>query len=237
MNFLPARVDESMRGNAVSKGLLCLLAMLMSAAAVQAAAGEACQRLAFLGEVKGKESFVHALGMELAFRMEPTDMHGWQFEIGPAHLGKGEWAQYVYIVTPPYRSRAATALDTSYGTLAQEAFVKGQPSKFWFMLNRADAPRAKAALDRVLWPTTEKEEEQGLAVLRALPKGEGTFTVTDADIVPGTGTRDTLDPEHAFWGEIRRIAFSVELVVPQSFVPAAGLNASPAPCPDRKAWF
>ncbi len=214
-----------------------MLAVLVSFTPGQAAAGEACQRLAFSGEVKGKESFVRELGMGLAFRMEPTDMHGWQFEIGPSHPQKGEWAQYVYIVNPPYRGHPITALDTSYGTLAQQAFVKGRPFTFWFMLNRADAPRATAAVDRVLWPASEKEEEQGLALLRRLPKGQGTLTITDADVVPGTATQDATDPEHAFWGEIRRIAFTMELVVPQSFVPADGLRVGRAPCPDPKAWF
>lgn len=211
------------------------LMVLCALLSTQQALGEPlCQRFSMQGEVKGKESFFRPIGMGLSFRMEPsTESGGWIFEIGPTSPREGEWSSYIYILTPPFRGRHLTMLDTSYGTLAQEAAGK-EPRDFEFLLNRSDAPKAKAALDQILWPNNDTAQDDGLAVLGSLPKGEGVLRVLDADIVPGTAVPGA-DPVHAFYGMIKRMTFNVQLVVPQKFVLAGGLRGAPAACPDTKA--
>lgn len=215
---------------------VAVLLMLACPWAVPSAFGaELCQQFAFSGQVKGRQSFFRPIGMGLSFRMLPsTTVGGWSFEIGPTHPNKGEFDMYIYAVTPPYRGRLATMLDTQYATLAQDA-VKGG-SDFWFLLHRADGPRASAALDQVLWPDSGAAQDKAMHVLAALAKGHGELRIVAADIVPGTAKPGTVDP-HAFYGAIKRIAFNVQLVVPKSFVPAPGLRAAPATCPDSKDWL
>lgn len=65
--------------------------------------------------------------------------------------------------------------------------------------------------------------------------GHGVLSIVDSDIVPGTA-RPQDNPEHAFFGGVRRIAFTVEFVVPSDFMPAKGLHSEPVACPEPGAW-
>ena len=214
---------------------LSLIILLSLVASQSATAAPQCLHFAFNGEVKGQESLHQAIGMELSFRMVPsTETDGWTFEIGPDNPQKEEWDQYIYILTPPWRGRHTTMLDTAYATLAQDA-VKKFPHDFWFVLKRKDSSRAYSALEQILWPKTDNAQDAGLDLLGTLPMGHGVLKILDSDIVPGTA-RPGDDPAHAFYGKVRRIAFSVEFAVPHDFEPARGLSSETGVCPATDTW-
>ncbi|RNF83205.1 hypothetical protein [Montanilutibacter psychrotolerans] len=197
-------------------------------------APSACQRISFHGEVVGQDAFRVNLGMGLTFRLEPSgDESGWEFEIGPTQSRSDEWDAYIYTLTPPWRGRHATMLNTSYATPARQA-ATGAQRHFWFLLRRADAPAAKAALDDVLWPKTDEAQESALMQLGDLPRGSGELTILAADIEPGLAVSNPSELEPL--GRIHRLAFRVALTLPEGFSPAATLAKDVAPCPDPHAW-
>jgi len=217
-----------------SRRWLVALVSLMTSLPVIAA--PQCQKFSIESEVKDKASLHQPIGMGLSFRMEPTvDEDGWQFEIGPTQPSAGEWNQYIYTMTPPWRGRNPTMLDTSYSTLAQDAVTK-VPHNFWFLLNRNDASKAYSALDQWLWPKNDKLQDESLALLGSLPKGQGFFQVLDSEIIPGTAQAGD-DPSHAFFGTVRSVVFRVEFIVPHDFKPATGLHSGPAICPKPDDWL
>lgn len=199
------------------------------------AAPSMCQRTSFIGEVKAQDSFRADIGLGLTFRVEPSgDESGWQFEIGPTRAQPDEWDAYIYTLTPPWRGRHTTMLDTSYATPAQEA-VGTRSHDFWFLLRQSDAAKAKAALDDVLWPKTDDAQDKALKRLGEFPMGTGELTVLGADIEPASAASGSSSEPESF-GHVHRISFRVALTLPESFVPARTVSKETVPCPDPRAW-
>lgn len=195
-----------------------------------------CKHFSIKGAVKEKATFNQEIGMELSFRMEPTTYDGWIFEIGPTAPRKGEWNNYIYTLNPPYRGRHLTMLDTSYGTLAQNAVVKHSSIDFWFLSNRKDSARASEALDKLLWPNTDTAQDENLAILGSLPMGLGKLNILDSVVTPGTA-KPVDDPEHAFFGIVKSILFEADFYVSTNFKPAKGLQIEYVVCPKPRAWL
>jgi len=215
--------------------LLAFALTAMFCASPCLAAPTACQRISFTGEVKAQNSFRADVGAGLTFRIEPSgDVSGWQFEIGPTRSQPDEWDAYIYTLTPPWRGRHTTMLDTSYATPAQEA-VATRSHDFWFLLRQSDAAKAKAALDDVLWPKTDDAQDHALKRLGDFPMGTGELTVLSADIEPGSAASGSSSEPESF-GRIHRISFRVALTLPESFVPARNVSRETVPCPDPSAW-
>jgi hypothetical protein len=200
------------------------LVLLISFAVPVFAQSKECKQFVFGGELSAGETFARDIGNGLTFRMTPSRTpSGWEFEIGPTTPANGEWDQYVYTLTPPYRSSNAREVNTGWGTTAQDAVKWNR--EFWFLISRADAPAAAAALDSVLWPKSEKEQEGALRKLASFPAGKGDFSTLDSKITPGT------DCNAGHCGEIHWINFQITLVVPDSFQPATDLQVAPVQCP------
>jgi hypothetical protein len=199
------------------------------------AAPSKCQRISFTGEVKAQNSFRADIGMGLAFRIEPSgDESGWQFEIGPTRSRPDEWDAYIYTLTPPWRGRHTTMLDTSYATPAQEAAAT-RSHDFWFLLRQSDAANAKATLDDVLWPKADGAQDRALKRLGDFAMGTGELTVLGADIEPGSAASGASSEPESF-GHVHRISFRVVLTLPTSFVTARTVSKEAVPCPDPNAW-
>ncbi|PPE74551.1 hypothetical protein C3942_07240 [Solimonas fluminis] len=214
--------------------LLCAL-MLLLLSPLAAVAAPGCQRLSFSGQVQGEQEFRQAIGMGLSFRMEVSnEQRGWSFEIGPTQPRLGEFDSYIYLLTPPWHGRPATAIDTTYAVLAQDA-VSREPRRFWFLLRRTDMPAARAALEDYLWPSGNRAQKDALRKLGTFAMGAGILHVIDADIEPGSAAPDDISGEGDY-GAIRRIAFKVELTVPMDFRPARKVKAAPVGCLDPTAW-
>jgi hypothetical protein len=198
-------------------------------------AANQCKHFSVKGDVKEGSEFNQEIGMDLSFRMEPSNWDGWTFEIGPTNPSKDEWNNYIYTLNPPYRGRHLTMLDTSYGILAQDA-VKQSSIDFWFLSNRKASSRAKEALDKILWPNTDTAQDESLTILGSLPMGQGNLKILDSDVTPGTAKPED-DPEHAFFGSVKSIMFKVDFYVSANFKPAKGLYIEYVACPKHNAWL
>ena len=209
-----------------------LLALIVAAQAAHAA--QHCQQLRFDASVKGEQNLVKDIGSGLRFRMESQGDTGWQFEIGATKPKADVFDSYVYLLTPPFRSRHATALDTSYGTLAQEA-TSPEPVTFWFLLRPADASKAHQIIETILWPQTDDPARIAVKKLGRLARGTGELRVLRADIRPGKTDPKPL-PDDADYGAIYGMTVRVSLTVPASFRPAAGIRSRPVACPDPAEW-
>lgn len=214
-----------------------------------ALADETCRSFVFSGEVRGVEAYRRILGPGLVFGLFPSGMAGggWRFAIGPSDSAKVGELDYIDLVTPPYRGRLVTSLDTSYGELAQSVTAK-QEIEFWFLLNREDAAKASFAVGQLIFSSPVQSEQLSLEQLRALPKGRGLLRIVDAEAVPGlavAGEPLAMGPPGAaypddetlerLYGRIQRIAFGVRLTVPSSYRVPETFNSQAAACPG--AWI
>ncbi len=194
-----------------------------------------CRRLHFGGEVRSGATYRQLLGGGLAFRMEPqTDDGGWTFEIGPVNPEQNEFDSFIYALNPPWRGRNLTHLSTEYGTPAQDAVPRGDRG-FWFLARRGDGVAASQALDAILWPRTDTDQEEALSRLGALSMGHGVLRIIDSDFDRGTAAYASGAPPSEF-GAIHRIVFSVDLTVPPGFTSAEKLRVTRAACPDTRSW-
>ncbi|ROH92082.1 hypothetical protein ED208_06855 [Stagnimonas aquatica] len=211
-----------------------------------ARAAESCQSFVVSGEVRGGESYRRIVGPGLVFGLLPSgDVGGgWSFAMGPSDSAKVGGLDYIGLVTPPYRSRLATSLDTSYGVLAQSV-VEKREIEFWFLLNREDAAKAGYAVGQLIFSSPVQSEERSLEQLRALPKGKGVFRVIGGDAIAGVAAPgQPLPPDPGYpddetlerlYGRIERIAFEVRLTVPKGYRVPETFSSQAAPCPG--AWI
>jgi hypothetical protein len=215
--------------------LVISVGLTFSAPATHAAPG--CIKLSFDGEVSTRRSTVRQpIGQGLAFRMEPTDMAGWKFEIGLTDASQADVNdRYIYMLTGPLRWGHVTSLDTSYGKLAQDVVSPG-PRSFWFLLNASDAPAGDAIKEKLLWPEPDTSTEEALTALQALPRGYGVLHITGSRIKKGTANLKQLPAEGDYLGAIYRMKFRVDLVVPSTFKAAPRLRSTPSACPRAREW-
>jgi hypothetical protein len=189
-----------------------------------------CTQIRFEGELSSGQKFRREIGNGLSFRIDPWEGNsGWEFEIGPGSPAPNEWDQYAYVLTPPYRNSNAQQVNTGWGVMAQDAVRK--PRHFQFLISRADAPKARAAIEQVLWPKSEQQQQTALQELGQLQHGSGDFRILDSKITPGTPVPGYSNCEDGHCGEIHWIRIQVTLVVPRSFTPARGLQIAGARCP------
>ena len=215
-------------------------------------AKDSCQSFCFSGEVRGGGAFRQVIGTEASFFVDPSGAPGGgrRFEIGSTSSGQIEDPGYVYLVTPPYRGRHITMIDTSYAMPAQYAAAKGDRD-FWFLFTRQDAEKARAAVDQLIFSGSTQTPEESLAQLAALPMGKGRFRIVGSEITPGTAKEnEPIPPEllkngypdratiEALYGVVKRIVFEVELVVPPDYAIPKSFRARPANCPEpwAKQW-
>lgn len=217
-----------------------------ASAAEPARADDACLSFRFAGEVRGEQPFQQSIGADLLFFLDPVDAagRGWAYEIGPASSSTPADRQMIYLVTPPYRGRLVTSIDTSYAWPAQDAAAPGEHN-FWFLIRAADVEVAGHAVRQLIFSGATQTTEESLAQLAALPMGRGTFRIVDSDFKPGTAKWGEVIPpellEHGYpdvaileslYGVIERIAFEVELVVPSNYPAPPDLRPRSASCPE-----
>lgn len=180
----------------------------------------------FAGEAEQNKAFDKPLGGGLTFRLAPNGKNwptGWEIRIAPVTSAvPGEEAQdFVWVVTPPYRSSNARYLDTQYGITSKEA-VAWSPREFSFVLSSSDYAAAKASAEKVLWPKTDQQEQEGLDELARIPVGIGTLAILDSRVAAGKGEGD--------FGSIDWIKFTVELHLPCSFPASKDLAPDRSVC-------
>ena len=220
-----------------------VLAVFVSTLSAAAQSAVTCQRFSFSGRVEGDQAFQQSIGDDLAFFLLPSGAPGagWHFEVG---MPGDKSPLYVYYVTLPYRGRHPTYLDTSYGTPAQYAVMKGDRD-FWFVLDGPTAKAAVYAVGQLIFSGSTQSEEQSLGQLNDACKGKGVFRIVNSTFQPGTITEDGTSipgeylrngyPDKAIlktlYGRILGITFEVEMIVPSNFKVSSSLHVTRATCP------
>jgi Regulator of Chromosome Condensation (RCC1) repeat protein len=201
----------------------------------------ACLQISFEGEVSASHLFEKSFGGGLVFRLNPEGaLSGWIMQVvpeaRPGTSGADPYAEYIWVVNPPYLGRNARYLDTSYGVTAKEA-VQSSPYDFNFVQSQQQFEEASDLVDKAIMSTSASDrrsreeiaEESAKAadrLLTGLSVCKGRLVILDSR----TGNSDkTAGKEGIEW-----LKFRVDLRVPCSFNPgskAAGITVDRSRCP------
>ena len=222
-----------------------LLALLVPAAAH--AAPPACRRATWTAEVQAGAPFQHALGDGLNILLVPIHS-GWILRVEPA-AGPLPPHDYAELATPPYNSVTPLSISTDFAFRAQDA-VGWNPRHFRFASSRA----AFAELEQTYAAFMAAGPQPPLALQSRLAgqvarTAEGTLTILDARLVPGSAdqwqaaaavashfsaTAHTLDlpaeGQATPLGRLVWLRFRLDLDLPPGFRPDASLPTVPRPC-------
>ncbi|MFW6089398.1 MAG: hypothetical protein ACODAB_06575 [Gemmatimonadota bacterium] len=196
-----------------AKGLAAQALEPRDRAAGSTVAGQAgeppCRDTTITGRVSHGETFEAELGGGLLFRLDPNAPHprnpqGWTIRVTST---EDRDADYLMVVTPPYRFSNRRYVDTGYGHTAEEALA-WTPRTFRFVANRRDFERARESLGVLLWSGEHTQEEvaRARAVRDSLRTYEGEFIIVDGTVRGG----DREDSP----GIIDRLSFRVVLCIP-----------------------
>lgn len=170
----------------------------------------------FSGEVSKGEKFRKEIGRDLEFvllprAIDPGAIEGWTITVSPEGDHPAECKDFVWVVTPPYRSYNPRYLDTSYGTTAKDA-VSFSPREFSFVLNCSDYIQEQERVDRLLWPYsyTDAQVKEAEDHLGSSPLGKGRLWIRDFKISPATKEAGNKN-----LGRIDWIKFEVEIKIPK----------------------
>jgi hypothetical protein len=194
------------------------LGVVLLVVALPCLSGEPKNRTVRLwGEVAQGLMFRKSIGRGLDFVLSPETMGsgitGWTIQVAPH--GKPphpECADYVWVVTPPFRFMNARFLSTAYGFTAQEA-VQMSPREFNFVLNCMDYRAERELLERYFsaYKYSEEEVDADLARRGTIRQGRGRLWIRDTKYTPGD--KSTHPPKY---GEIHWIKFEVRIKFPDS---------------------
>jgi hypothetical protein len=121
------------------------------------------------GELKSGQSYNQRFADNLYFKLIPND-HGWEMSIGPEKMPEG--IDYIYPVNMPYRFNPLQYLDGSY-----EDPVFPYEVEFSFLVDEKSHAIAEDAIQKVLWPRTETDQEENLKRIANLRTGAATLHV------------------------------------------------------------
>jgi len=179
-----------------------------------------CLQLAFRGEASSGHQFSQTIGGNLMFKLVPSES-GWTIEITPQVVNGNGPSEYIWVVTPPYRSSNPRYLDTTYGVPAEEA-VRETPRNFNFVLTEAQYQEASRLVDIAIssrplsdhrsQEELEKESKDAVAALMKFPVAVGKLLILDSRI---TSAKDSTDSGSLDW-----IKFEAILRVPCDFAAA-----------------
>ena len=228
-------------------GLLCACACGSMRAAPPAKAVPACRRAVAEGEVRYGEPFVKAIGGGLNFYLQPI-ASGWIVRVLPAAGLKGDH-DYAELATPPYQSITPLSLSTDFAFRAQDA-VGWNPRRFRFATSETAFHALEAAYlnfeQAGATPPAPVQVELSNQISQA---SEGTLTILDARLIPGTAdqwrmaatvashflsTAHTLvapvEGQATPLGKLLWVRFRVGLDEPAKFVAAPGWRLVPQNC-------
>lgn len=195
-----------------SRASLVVIAAAWLVAAVDAQPRPAHKRIAyqkveFRGEVKAREDFRRLFGPGLVFWLTPhPDGSGWTIEVCEA-VETSCGNDFVWMVSPPYRSSNPRYLDTSYGISAAAA-VKWSPRQFRFVVRKEDYERAGWLYERLYssrpdqerMDEAEREHYHNDFERLTAHAGKGTLWITGSTIKEG---------------KVESVKFRVRLEVPK----------------------
>jgi hypothetical protein len=179
---------------------LAVLSFAILATAPPATEGGENRSVRFPGEVSRGHKYSRDISGRLVFNLFPTD-YGWDIAVWDKRDPK---ADFVFVVTPPYRFFNPRYIGAIYGYSAAEA-VALTPRIFYFVVNREDHAKALAAVQRLSLSQggSKNELEEAKRFLDTVPKGQGELKIVDATLGRYGGKE-----------RIEYLKFSVELRLP-----------------------
>ena len=207
----------------------------------------ACRRAVIMGDLNAWQPFARPIGNGLEVYLQAI-ASGWILRVVPVsgpYLG----LDYAELATPPYQSVTPLSISPDFAFRAQDA-VGWNPRRFRFAASKAEFERLLEVYTRFeqagATPPAPIEVDLSSQIAQA---SEGTFTILDARLVPGTAdqwkmagavashfttTAHTLvespDGKPSALGKLVWLRFRLELSLPTGFAPAAGLTVVPQVC-------
>ena len=209
------------RQGTLSSGLLVLFHAFISSAlafgqTTPTATGErvsAYRELSFDGRINGDEKYSRELGNELWVRFAPMkDKWGWIVSVGPADSSD----DYAWPVNPPLRGGNSQYLGTGYGDAV--AYRLKNEHRIFFVFDRANYDHAVKLVNDQAFSKNDNGASRYLAAHPTIPAGILYLKPIRFEVVN--------EGKSVNWME-----YSIIVVVPGSFQPAARLNAKERSCP------
>ena len=173
----------------------------------------ACRELSFTARINGDEEYSRELGDKLWVRFAPTkDKWGWIVSVGPADSTD----DYAWPVNPPLRGDNSQYLSTGYGDTVE--YRLRHEHQIFFVFDRAHYNQAMKLVNDEAFSKNDDGASRYLAALPTIPAGILYLKPIRFDVVN--------EGKSVNWME-----YSLTVIVPVSFEPAAGLNAKERPCP------
>lgn len=211
---------------------------------------QGCRGVLIEGEVNAGEPYNRVIGNGLKVYLQPIHS-GWILRVLPVSGLRGEH-DYAELATPPYESVTPLSVSTDFAFRAQDA-VGWNPRRFRFATSAEDFERLEKA-----WlafehagatPPAPLQVELSSEIAQA---SEGTFTILDSRLIPGTAdqwkmaaavashftsTAHTLvqEPEGRTTplGKLVWLRFRIDLTLPAGFAADKTLRTVPRMCSTR----
>jgi len=223
------------------------LTILLCASCAWAVPPSACRRAVITGELNAGKGLTQPLGGGLKLWFQPI-ASGWILRIIPATgpIGQHDYAE---LATPPYQSVTPLSISTDFSFRAQDA-VGWNPRRFRFATTAQDfAQLERVYRDFIAGGATPSEHAQSALAHEIGKTSEGTFTIVDSRLVPGTAdqwraaaavashfetTAHTLaeEPDHTTspLGRLVWLRFRLEIDLPAGFPADQALHLEPRVC-------
>jgi hypothetical protein len=173
----------------------------------------ACVELSFGGLLNGGEEYSRELGEKLRVRFAPLkDNWGWAISIEPADSTE----DFAWPVNPPFRFGNSEYLGTGYGDTVE--YQLKREHRIFFTLNRTVYDQAVKLVNDEAMSKDPEGAGRYLAALPTIPTGILYVKPIRFEVVNGGKSVN--------WME-----YSVTVIVPASFHPAADLNPTKPACP------
>jgi hypothetical protein len=203
------------------------------------------------GELHAGEAFSQPIGGGLKIFFQPI-ASGWILRVVPAVGPMGEH-DYAELATPPYQSVTPLSISTDFAFRAQDA-VGWNPRRFRFATSAASFHTLEQMYQRLMAAGARPQPALEADLASEIGKtAEGTLTIVDAKLVPGTAnqgasaaavashfatTAHTLvqetDGRTSPLGRLVWLRFRLELDVPQGFQKNSALRVEPRACDSRQ---
>jgi len=202
-----------------------------------------CRTGTLVGEVRAGQSFRKSIGNGLEVMLEPL-ASGWILRVLPSAKPRPQH-DYAELATPPYRSVTPLLISTDYSFRAQDA-IGWNPPRFHFASDEASFGKILKAYND--YENKPANAQQTLATLVSHAP-EGTLTILDAHLVPGTAdqvpaaatvathfnstahTMESLaDGRTTALGRLAWMRFRISLELPADFKPAPRLAITRQTC-------
>jgi hypothetical protein len=173
----------------------------------------ACLEFSFTGRLDGDEKYSRELGEKLWLRFAPMkDNWGWTISIEPADSTE----DYAWPVNPPFHFGNSEYLGTGYGDTVE--YQLKHEHRIFFILNRTVYEQAVRLVDDEALSKDSEGAGRYLAALPTIPTGVLYVKPIRFEVVN--------EGKSVNWME-----YSVTVIVPASFQPAADLNPRKLACP------